>query len=94
LKDIRRHEIELTFGAMPPLDAFRSLPGVERADPAADGVTLRLIVQGDIDPVIKLASQHRVVNMVSQEPSLEEIFLRYYRAGDAAGRADDRGVVS
>jgi ABC-type multidrug transport system ATPase subunit len=94
LKDIRHHELELTFAAMPALEAFRSLPGLERLDAAPDGVTLRIIVQGDIDPLIKLAAQYRVVNIVSQEPSLEEIFLRYYRAGGADGQADHRRVVS
>jgi ABC-2 type transport system ATP-binding protein len=94
LKDIRHHDLELTFAAMPALDAFRSLPGLERLDAAPDGVTLRIIVQGDIDPLIKLAAQYRVVNIVSQEPSLEEIFLRYYRAGGADGQEDHRRVVS
>jgi ABC-2 type transport system ATP-binding protein len=89
LKDIRRHELELTFAIAPPLDAFRSLPGLERVDLAPDGVTLRLVVQGGIDRVIKLAAQHPLVNIVSQEPSLEDIFLRYYRDDNG-----DRNVVA
>src|SRR5262245_9547912 len=88
LKDIRRHELALTFAAEPPLDAFRRLPGLERVEPAPDGVTLRISVQGDIDPLIKLAAQYHVVNIVSQEPSLEEIFLRYYRDPEPARTGD------
>ena len=94
LKDIRRHELELTFGSVPPLEAFRNLQGVERVDAVPGGVTLRVVVRGEVDALIKLAAQYPLVNIVSQEPSLEDIFLRYYRADDAAGRADDRGVAS
>jgi ABC-type multidrug transport system ATPase subunit len=32
LKNIRRHELELTFASAPPLDTFRSLPGLECLD--------------------------------------------------------------
>ena len=35
LKDIRRHEVDLTFAGEPPADAFRDLAGVERARGAA-----------------------------------------------------------
>ena len=94
LKNIRHHELDLTFAAMPPLDAFRNLPGLERLDSAPDGVTLRIIVQGDIDPLIKLAAGYRVVNLVSQEPSLEDIFLRYYRDNGAPAGGGERDVVA
>jgi ABC-2 type transport system ATP-binding protein len=94
LKDIRRHELELTFAAAPPLDAFRSLPGLERADLAPDGVTLRLVVHGGVDGVIKLAAQYPLVNIVSQEPSLEDIFLRYYHDDNAPAQDGGRDVVA
>ena len=94
LKDIRRHELELTFATAPSLDAFRSLPGVERVDLAPDGIRLRVVVQGEVDPLIKLAAQYRLVNIVSEEPSLEDIFLRYYRDDGDDGRTGDRGVFA
>jgi ABC-2 type transport system ATP-binding protein len=50
----------------------------------ADGHTLRLTVSGELDVVIKAAAQHAVVTLTSHEPSLEEIFLRYYE-GDGTG---------
>ena len=93
LKDIRHHELELTFAAPPPSTPFAACPVSSAWMSAPDGVTLRIIIQGDIDPLIKLAAQYPVVNIVSQEPSLEEIFLRYYRAG-GRGPADHRRVVS
>jgi ABC-type multidrug transport system ATPase subunit len=93
LKDIRHHHIELTFATTPPLEAFRGLNGLERVDLAPDGITLRLVVQGSVDGLIKLAAQYPVVNIVSEEPSLEDIFLRYYR-DDAPVRTGDRDVVA
>jgi ABC-2 type transport system ATP-binding protein len=57
-------------------------------------VTLRLVVQGDVDRLIKLAAQYPLVNIVSQEPSLEDIFLRYYREDNAPARTGDRDVVA
>jgi ABC-2 type transport system ATP-binding protein len=46
-----------------------------------DGV-VRCTVTGSLDAVIKAAAAHAVVNVVSHDPSLEEIFLEYY--GDDA----------
>jgi ABC-2 type transport system ATP-binding protein len=94
LKNIRHHQLELTFATAPPIDTFRGLPGLELVDLAPDGVTLRLVVQGNVDRLIKLAAQYPLVNMVSQEPSLEDIFLRYYREDNAPARTGDRDVVA
>jgi ABC-2 type transport system ATP-binding protein len=47
-------------------------------------------MQGPADAVIKAAARYPVVSLTSYEPSLEDIFLRYYE-GDAprAREADD-----
>ena len=37
---------------------------------------------GSLDSLIKAAAQFEVLNVISQEPSLEEIFLTYYSQGD------------
>jgi ABC-2 type transport system ATP-binding protein len=78
LKDIKRHEVTLGFGQAVPVQAFAGLPGVEQAE-ELPGQQLRLQVSGEIDGVIKAAAQYRVVSLVSHEPSLEAIFLRYYQ---------------
>jgi ABC-2 type transport system ATP-binding protein len=41
-------------------------------------------VQGGADAVIKAAAQHAVVSLTSHEPSLDDIFLRYYQADGQA----------
>ena len=82
LKDIKRHDVTITFADAVPVDAFKRLAGVEEVETLADGRTLRLSVQGQEDAVIKAVAQYPVVTMSSQEPSLEEIFIRYYEGSD------------
>jgi hypothetical protein len=48
------------------------------------GRGLRLTVQGDLSAVLRAAAQHGAVNLSTREPSLEEIFLRYYAPEAAA----------
>ena len=86
LKDIKRHDVTITFAGDAPLEAFKALPGVDQAEALADGHSLRLAVSGGLDGVIKAAAQHPVVNLTSQEPSLEEIFLRYYENDGAVAK--------
>jgi len=93
LKDIKRHELVLTFAGAPPADAFRALADVEEAETLPDGRTMRLTVHGGLDAVVKLAAQYTLVNVVSREPSLEDIFLRYYQDESGTGTQDGRRVV-
>jgi ABC-2 type transport system ATP-binding protein len=94
LKNIRRREVELTFAGSLPADVFRVLPGVERLEPLPDGRTLRLTVQGDIDPVIKVAARYALANFVCREPSLEDVFLRFYQDETLSDRKGTASVVS
>jgi len=79
LKDIRHHTIDLTFETTPPLEAFRALAVVQSVETLPDGRALRLTVRGGVDAVVKTAARYALIDFVSREPSLEEIFLRYYR---------------
>jgi ABC-2 type transport system ATP-binding protein len=94
LKDIRRRDVELTFAGPLPAEAFAGLASVERVEALPDGHTLRLTVQGDIDPVIKLAARYPLANVVCREPSLEEVFLRFYQDDAMPDRRGTAGVVS
>jgi hypothetical protein len=44
----------------------------------ADERTLQLNVQGALTEVIHIASQHDATSIETHEPSLEEVFLRFY----------------
>ncbi|HJT56078.1 MAG TPA: ABC transporter ATP-binding protein [Ktedonobacteraceae bacterium] len=78
LKDIKHHEITITFADTVPAEAFKTLDGVTQVETLAGGHTLRLVMQGEADAVIKAAANYAVVTLTSHEPSLEDIFLRYY----------------
>ncbi|HEX7262875.1 MAG TPA: ABC transporter ATP-binding protein [Candidatus Dormibacteraeota bacterium] len=78
LTDIKRYEITITFAHPVPAAAFETLDGVTTVETLANGSTVRLAIQGSADAVIKAAAQYPVVSLTSYEPSLEDIFLRYY----------------
>src|SRR5512132_1149188 len=84
LKARALRRLELDFARPVPPGAFAGLPGVREL--AVDGAVLRCAVEGSVDAVVKAAARFEVLNVVSHEPDLEEIFLAYYRkdASDAA----------
>jgi ABC-2 type transport system ATP-binding protein len=43
---------------------------------------LTCTIAGEIDTLIKTAAQYHIVNVISHEPSMEEIFLAYYTRED------------
>ena len=92
LKDIKRHEITITFAHAVPAEAFTTLDGVAQVETLANGQTLRLTMQGEADAVIKAAAQYAVVTLTSHEPSLEDIFLRYYETDGHAPREAEHVV--
>jgi ABC-type multidrug transport system ATPase subunit len=85
LRDLRQHEVTLTFAAPVPASDFANLPGVHTA--TADGNTVKLIVTGDLGPIVKAAADHGATNFTTHEPSLEDVFLRYYNGAQAAPEA-------
>ncbi len=92
LKDIKRHELIITFANAVPSEAFKGLAGVEQVEALANGHTLRLTVHGQADAVVKAAAQYPVLTLVSHEPSLEDIFMRYYE-GDGQAVKEASHVV-
>src|SRR3989440_7596359 len=88
LNDIKRYEITIAFAQPVPADAFAKLEGVAEVEALNDGMAVRLAIQGSADAVIKAAARYPVVSLTSYEPSLEDIFLRYYeRDGEPAKEA-------
>jgi len=52
---------------------------------------VRIAMQGPADAVIKAAARYQVVSFTSYEPSLEDIFLRYYEPN--AAPAGEKSVL-
>ena len=93
LKDIKRYEVVITFANTTPADAFSQIPGVEKVTAQADGHTLQLEMSGELDAVVKAAAQYPVVSLTTHEPSLEDIFLRYYE-GDGLATTKPAGSAT
>ena len=78
LRHLSVQTVEVTFaGPAPELAALDGIT-VERAGANA----LRFEVAGSIAPLLELLGGHDVVTLTSREPSLEEIFLHHYGAGE------------
>ncbi|MGH7764258.1 MAG: ATP-binding cassette domain-containing protein [Candidatus Dormibacteraceae bacterium] len=80
LKDIKVHEVTIAFADAAPLAEFKGLPGVAKVEALDGGRSLRLTVQGGLDAVVKAAAHHSVVTFTTHEPSLDDVFMRYYKA--------------
>jgi ABC-2 type transport system ATP-binding protein len=76
LKSKSIRTLEIHFAAPVPRSAFEGLPGV--ADLEAHGDVIRCSVSGAMDAVVKAAARFDVLDVESHEPSLEDIFLRFY----------------
>jgi ABC-2 type transport system ATP-binding protein len=73
-KETRR--LEITFEGSVPAGLFANLSEVRQVD--REGNRLCCIVQGSLDSVIKTLAAHKVIDLICQEPSLEEVFLTFY----------------
>ncbi|MHB0965956.1 MAG: ABC transporter ATP-binding protein [Chloroflexi bacterium] len=72
-------KIEMRFAEPIHSDAFASLPNVN--DLVLEDNKLRCTLQGEPDALFKIASQFRLLDVISQQPSLDEVFTRYYGVG-------------
>jgi ABC-2 type transport system ATP-binding protein len=91
LTHLRQQDVTVRFDAAASPAWFRALPNVRDATAADGRREVHLRVQGDLDGVIKAAADHGAVNIVTRQPSLEEVFLRFYaqdRTPQAAAAAD------
>ena len=89
VKAIKRYEMTITFASAVPAETFTTLDGVIAVEALNHGHGVHLAMQGPADAVVKAAARHPVVSLTSVEPSLEDIFLRYYEGdGPRAAEAD------
>jgi ABC-2 type transport system ATP-binding protein len=78
LKHIRVHRVEIQFadGSDVPAERLASAPGVD--DVTVRGHNVTCTVQGSFDGLLHALSGTHVVDLVSTEPSLEEVFLSFF----------------
>ena len=77
LHEIRVHQVEIEFAGSVPVAAIKAAQGVDRVE--VNDHRVRCVVQGSFEFLMKALAGATVVNFVSHEPSLEEIFLTFYR---------------
>jgi ABC-2 type transport system ATP-binding protein len=73
--------VEIHFGDPVRADEFSAIAGVSEVE--VEGPVLRCTVNGKLDPLIKAAARHEVIDLLSAEPDLEDTFLSYYYTGEA-----------
>ncbi len=81
IRQLAFHHVELTFSA--PVASgvlFSSIDGV--SDVVVEGHAIRMRVNGPIGSVIAAAAPHGLIDVVSREPNLEDVFLAQYGAHD------------
>ena len=78
-RSIRR--LEIHFAGPVSQEKFTEISGVK--DVSVHDSVLTCTVVGELDALVKAAAQNTVVNIISHEPSLEEIFLDYYNEGES-----------
>ena len=78
LRHIRLHRVEIEFasGSAVPEGRLNTAPGV--ADVAVRGHRVTCTVQGSFDGLIDAIAESEVTDLVSTEPSLEEVFLSFF----------------
>lgn len=78
LKEMHQYDVEITFAGTTEVSWFKNVAGVANVVRGASENTLQLVVQGDLTEIIHIASQHNATNITTHEPTLEEVFLRFY----------------
>jgi ABC-2 type transport system ATP-binding protein len=90
LHEIHFHQVEILFAGAVPLEQIRAAQGVDRVE--VDDHRVRCIVRGKFEPLMKALRDADVVDFSSHEPSLEEVFLTYYRDGSEMTPAEVAGT--
>src|SRR5438067_999112 len=78
LKDIHQHDVEISFASPASLEWFKNVAGVAKVAQGGDEYILQLNVQGELGEIIRIAGQHGATNITTHEPTLEEVFFRFY----------------
>ncbi len=79
------HHVDLRFGSPVASSEFEAMVNVSEVHTEDGGKLLRLQVVGPIGELIKVAARHDLLDVVSREPNLEDIFLAHYGHGADAG---------
>jgi beta-exotoxin I transport system ATP-binding protein len=77
------HIVEVTFAEPVPASEFQ-IEGVHELQ--RDGNTVHLEVHNNLDAALKAIARHRVLDLRTEQPSLEQVFRAYYHNDEAEVR--------
>lgn len=77
LKKMASRPLEVIFTEKISAADFENISGIK--DIAIDTNILRCKVVGSLDPLVKRIGKFTVESIITQEPDLEQIFLKYYK---------------
>lgn len=77
LAGMRAHRIDIVFAGPPPIERIRAVPGFEQV--AVEDHRVSGMFRGEFEPLLAALANSHVTKFESREPSLEEIFLSYYK---------------
>ena len=69
--------VEFHFAQRAPLAAFTHLPGVRHVEAHGDVVHCQVV--GPLDAVVKAAARFEVLDVISHEAGLDEVFMQLYQ---------------
>ncbi len=85
-----QRQVSVEFAEPVEPGALGNLPGV--SDLSVEGRKVSFRLAGDVDPVLKALAAHHVTDLDFARPTLEEVFLTYYRGeGDRQQRGENAG---
>jgi len=73
-------QVRVVFDQPVTAAEFQSIANL--TDVTTDGPVLRCRLVGEADELIKALGRHRVIDLISEEPQLEELFFHYYTGDD------------
>lgn len=71
-------KISVEFDAQVKKEIF-SIPGIESIIPGPEN-SLSFMYSGDINGIVSILSGQKIINLMIEEPSLDEIFMHYYKS--------------
>jgi ABC-type multidrug transport system ATPase subunit len=73
----RAHRIQIEFADRPPIERLHAIAGFEQV--AVEDHRVTGLFRGDFEPLLAALATAHVTKFESREPSLEEIFLGFYK---------------
>jgi ABC-2 type transport system ATP-binding protein len=76
LKAKTMRNVEIHFGEAVDANIFSAIEHLHILN--FDGRRLKCRIKGELDGLLKTAAKYKIIDFISREPDLEEIFLAYY----------------